>query len=131
MQKILWTRMRKKLQEEIKRLEKRLETEALSITEEKTVIKDVKRIKTMRANFAPYQKRYKEANEVQEAVWKQEREAENKQRVIDNWKEDIESLKADLLDISEKEKEVKKIHEEVKKQQESLDQKEKKMKSKN
>jgi len=128
--KISFLKTRKKLAEEIKRLEKRLETESLSISDEKTVVKDIKRIKAMRVNFAPYQKRYHESQSVQDEIYQEERESKKKEEIITRWKDEIEDLKLQLSEIAEKEKEVIKIHEEVKKQVETAEQKEKDEKQK-
>jgi len=105
----------KKLQEEIKRLEGKLETESLSIAEEKVVVRDIKKLKSMKNNFAPYQKRFQDAKVVQDKLNVELRESQQKQKKIEDWKEDILNLKADLSSVSEKEKEAKKQVEEEKK----------------
>lgn len=120
----------KKLQEEIKRLEGRLETESLTISEEKVVVKDIKRLKSMRQNFAPYQKRYNESKNVQDKLSAEVRESQAKLKKIEDWKEEIISLKQDLLSLSEKEKEAKKQVEEDKKKAETIEAKEKDEKQK-
>jgi len=79
-------RNEKKLQEEIKSLEKRLETESLSISDEKVVVKDIKRIKAMKVNFAPYQKRYYESQDAQDKAWQVEREEQIKKELIEDYK---------------------------------------------
>jgi len=112
-----------RLQETIKTLESRLETETLSIAEEKIVVQDIKKTKAMKNNFAPYEKRANELKDAEIAFNREDRELKKKQEMVDEWTKQISELKNDLLHLEEKEKETKKQQEQEKKQQENEKQK--------
>jgi len=109
----------KKLQEEIQRLEARLETESLSIAEEKVVVRDIKKMKGMKQNFQPYQKRALEYKVAQDKLSEELRKGQREQKKIEEWKEDILAFKADLVAVAEKQKEAQKKVEEDKKKQDN------------
>ena len=120
----------KRLREEVKRLEGRLETETLSIAEEKNVVREIKKVKAMKQNFEPFLRRARELKDAENQYTKFDRDFKRKTESLENYQKDIVELQNDLNSLEEREKEQQMLKQQEEKKQQEAVQKEKDEKTK-
>jgi len=119
-----------RLREEVKRLESKLETESLSIGEEKVVVQEIKKVKAMKVNFEPYQKRARDLKDAETTFNRLDRDLKKKVESLEGYKKTIQELQSDLNSLEEREKEAEQIRKEEEKKQKETEIKEKDEKTK-